>query len=325
MLRLNRLPDSLELFGDLPMLKLIVWVSLAQENTDSTGPQVPSYLGSTWRGVIGQNLQKLVCPFVQRPQPSECTIKAYCPYFQLFEQKSSVPGFSSAPRGYIFFSDQTEENKLRLEITLFGTASRFVPALARAILRAQESGLGAGRVPFNIIRWAEILPGGETNPLLFDLEYLNICGPFPLYRWVESMSFSTKQREEITFVTPMRLRQKGKYLSRMDWPFFFLTLVRRLEMLNIIFNGQKLIGPDLWLELKKAFSQAHVVKDELYWKDLKRYSSRQNRKVPLGGLVGKVVVENTSSWWWRWWQMATLVHVGKGTNMGLGKVTFCSY
>ena len=80
-----------------------------------------------------------------------------------------------------------------------------------------------------------------------------------------------------------------------------------------------------FLELKKAFSQAHVVKDELYWKDLKRYSSRQNRKVPLGGLVGKVVVENTSSWWWRWWQMATLVHVGKGTNMGLGKVTFCSY
>ena len=319
--RQNGLPDSLELFGNLPLLKVIVWASPILKDSGSTKAQLPSYLGSTWRGVIGQNLQKLVCPFVQRPRASECTIKDHCPYFQLFEQVSSVPGFSSAPRGYILFPDQTEEKKLRLEITLFGTASRFVSALARAILRAQKSGLGADRVQFNIIRWAEILPGGDINPLSFDLEYLNISGPFPLFKWIESMPIP-KQREEIVFVTPMRLRQKGKYLFRMDWPFFFSTLVRRLEILNILFNRQERIGSDLWLQLNEAFSQAYVARDELYWKDLKRYSNRQCRKVPLGGLVGKVVVENISLWWWRWWQMAALVHVGKGTNMGLGKVAF---
>lgn len=317
----NGLPDSLELFGDLPLLKLIVWAKPIQEDPDSIKTQLPSYLGSTWRGVIGQSLQRLVCPFIHSPRCPECSIKNHCPYFQLFEQNSSVPGFSSVPRGYILFPKKIKNKELCLEVTLFGSASRFLPALCRAILRAQKSGLGANRIQFSITRWAEILPEGGINPLSFDLDYLEIKGPFPLSIWLESMS-SPKQRQEIVFVTPMRLRQRGKYLSRMDWSFFFSTLARRLEMLNIFFNGHEPIGQDSWLQLKETFSQAHVVRDELHWKDLQRYSNRQRRKVPLGGLVGKVVVENISSWWWRWWQVAALVHVGKGANMGLGKIVF---
>jgi CRISPR/Cas system endoribonuclease Cas6 (RAMP superfamily) len=65
-----------------------------------------------------------------------------------------------------------------------------------------------------------------------------------------------------------------------------------------------------------------VDKEELHWLDLKRYSRRQRKKIPLGGLVGRVYLNNVSSWWLKWWQLASLVHVGKGAGMGLGKIVY---
>ncbi len=304
-------PDGIELFGSLPVLKLGIIIQCNELNS------LPSYLGSTFRGLIGSSLQSLICPFWPKPTCKKCTISLQCPYFELFEKQSSLSGLKTVPRGYIFFP-QKINGKISLEITLFGSATRFVPALLKALFKSQEYGLGAKRIPFNVVYVGEILTNNGLNPLDQNLDYLSLMGPFPLYLWLKNTPLI--REKEILFPTPVRLRKHGDYLRSMDWPFFFLTLARRLESLNIFFNGASSIGKDIWQRLKQEFADIEIKEEEFRWYNLKRYSNRQKRKVPLGGLKGKVVVQNISSWWWTWWQMAEIVHVGKGANMGLGKV-----
>jgi CRISPR/Cas system endoribonuclease Cas6 (RAMP superfamily) len=55
--------------------------------------------------------------------------------------------------------------------------------------------------------------------------------------------------------------------------------------------------------------------------DYSRYSSRQHKKVPMGGLTGTAVLGASETWCLPWLQAASLIHVGKGASMGLGKVT----
>lgn len=110
----------------------------------------------------------------------------------------------------------------------------------------------------------------------------------------------------------------------MDWPFFFASLARRLEGLNCLFNNGNLLGRQVWKELTDEFNNINIKKEELSWQDLRRYSNRQGRKVPLGGLTGRVVIKNSSDDHFQWWLAASLVHVGKGAVMGLGKIRLIS-
>jgi len=308
--------DPLSLFGDLPILKLKVEATIKEQNN------LPYFLSSTWRGVIGNSLQNLVCPFKKKNKNcASCAIREYCPYFQLVELDSDINGFHSTVRGYVLFSLLTNRDKLWLEITLFGRASKFVNALILALIEAQKIGLGYRRMPFVLSSIVELLPSGRKNILSLDCDKLNIKGPFSLREWIENFSIAIV--EKIYFVTPLRLRKQGRYLFKMDWPFFFSTLARRLEMLRVFFGGGERLSKDEWYKLKSIFeNEAKVDREDLIWKDLKRYSNRQKRKVPLGGLIGTIYISEISPWWWKWWQMAHFVYVGKGASMGLGRIIF---
>jgi len=305
--------DVFNWLGDLPVVKVGVLVRLETKQAD-----LPKYLGSTWRGVIGSSLQALICPFMPTPRSAQCTIKKYCPYFELFEKNSSLPGFNNVPRAYVFYPQKYGEDQLGLEITLFGYATKFVPALLKAVEKAQKTGLGAKRVPFELVSVFEILPDCGLNQLDLDLDKLRLKGPHSLVSWFRPYHGLDV---EVNLVTPLRLRQKGKYLTRIDWPFFFLTLAKRLEALNVFFNDKPQLGKELWLELKEQLSTVKVEQENLIWTPLKRYSNRQKQKIPLNGLTGRAIVRSLTPWWWKWWQLAEIIYVGKGANMGLGKIS----
>ena len=125
--------------------------------------------------------------------------------------------------------------------------------------------------------------------------------------------------------TPLRLRRQGKYLNRFDPVFYLEALARRLEGLNCLFENGEPLGREKWEALRSCF-QAHFAdqapswRAELRWRDFARYSNRQKRKVPMGGLIGNVHFFQAPDWLGPWLRAAELVHVGKGSVMGLGKV-----
>ncbi len=302
-------------FGDLPLLKLhLTWTTAADAS-------LPPFLGSAWRGLAGWELRRLVCPFSGRHNCEGCVIGDHCPYFLLFEKKSSMPGLADAPRGYIFHAQPFTPGKImEMNVTLLGNCTRFFPALRHCLLRARTSGLGASRTPFEILTMELVLPSNQRVPLSLDPEDHPIPPePSPLREWVgDAQSESTQSQLE--FLTPLRLRRQGKYLADFDLHFFFMSLTRRMEALNVIFNGGSPLGSDNWKVLSAYFSASATVKGNLHWKDQSRYSNRQKTRVPQGGLVGKLCLDIAEPSLAHWLAAAELLHVGKGASMGLGRV-----
>jgi len=57
----------------------------------------------------------------------------------------------------------------------------------------------------------------------------------------------------------------------------------------------------------------------LRWYDWERYSSRQETRMRLGGLVGEVEFEGELAEFLPYLFLGELIHLGKGTSFGLGR------
>ena len=66
--------------------------------------------------------------------------------------------------------------------------------------------------------------------------------------------------------------------------------------------------------------QGLLLEHQLRWHDWTRYSSRQQTKMQMGGLVGHLVLDGVRAqrYWKQLW-LGQWTHVGKGTSMGLGR------
>ncbi len=304
------------LFGGLPLVRVRFGLMVS-------GSGLPAFLGSAARGLLGWELQRLVCPFSSRPACKACVIKEHCPYFVLIEGETDLPGLADSPRGYVLLLERnTEENdRYWFSVTLFGGCSRFLAAVTAAVLSGRERGLGSRRFPFQVETLEEVLPGGASRPLPLRPESLRTMpAPASLTAWMgNSASLAASGRVRLRFSTPLRLRRQGKYLGALDGPFFLDTLARRLEAMNILYNDGAPLSPETRAGLHDLFSGFTPLALDLTWRDQGRYSGTQRCKVPMGGLVGWVEAE-VSPVVGEWLCVAALLHVGKGAAMGMGKV-----
>ncbi len=305
------------LFGNLPVLKIGFSVRIPRRS------RLPQYLGSTWRGLIGWELQRLICPFNHHPECKTCIIQDHCPYYVLFEKETRHSG---VPRGYILYPPMyAHEGQEELEITLIGQCTRFLPVVMTSVIEGRSSGLGAECSPYDITGLWEKLPDGRRQPLSPDVDAISdVAGPFPLSDWLDACCRDVFGANgfQAFFLTPLRLRKQGRYITKMDWPFFFTTIACRLEALNCLFHAGEPLGREIFLKLQTCFEPASRFSADLKWVDYTRFSNRQRRKVMMGGLVGathplKSMPDELRSWW----QAASLLHAGKGASMGLGRVT----
>jgi hypothetical protein len=303
------------LFGTLPVMKIRFRIQFPGHADHR------EYDGFAWRGLIGREIQRLVCPFDRRPPCEACAIKDHCPYFLLIEKNTPLSGLFESPRGYIIYSPGFQKGPDReFFITLIGGCARFLPVMVKAVFESRRVGLGKNRDPFEVASWEEIGPDSTIRQMPLESDgCISVDGPFPLSAWLKNTA-APLQKLSVRFLTPFRLRQRGKYLSEPDWPFYFSTLARRLEALNCLFNNGQPLGKERWADLQEAFQVTGNIQTRLRWWDMDRYSTRQRKKVPMGGIAGDLVMENPSPFYITWWKAAELLHVGKGAAMGLGKV-----
>lgn len=308
-------PSVSELFGSLQLLKVRFHCALSKPG------HLPPFLGSSWRGVLGQSLRKTICPFPDHRSCSSCVVREQCPYFSLYEKASDLPGYKDGPRAYMLnpvgSPPGSGHPETGLDITLFGQAADFLPVVWQAMSAASETGLGVERIPFRIVRCEQAGPMGWQDLPNTPGGYHHAAAPSPLAEWLPP---APELPWRFHLATPVRLRRQGKYLSKMDWPFFLSSIAKRLEMLSVLYQGGAPIGPETWDELGCLFRQPAEISESLHWEDLARYSNRQKRKVPMGGLVGEATLSSASLQWWHWWQAACLTGVGKGAAMGLGLI-----
>ncbi len=330
-------PTPRSLFGDLPLAVYRIGCQIVQ-HTDSgndghsaTASESLSqhnasfrqslYWGSAWRGLLGWELRRILCPFPRMPVCKSCLIRRSCPYFRLMEDRSDDLRIQDAPRGYVLYpSTNGDANRLNLDITLFGECIRYAPVVFKALQNGEKTGLGAARTPYVLLSVEEKTPRGPTRDIPLDFDrYTDFGLGAPLSEWLsESQPAGTALTCRL--ITPVRLRKNGKYLGRMDWKYFFATLVRRLESLGCLFASGEFLGKERFLEILDGFSDLNPKAENLRWHDYTRWSNRQRRKVPMGGLVGEARFEIENEDLWHWFAAARIAHVGKGASMGLGKI-----
>ncbi len=199
------------------------------------GGRLPVYKGSLLRSVLGAALKRISCPFPGR-QCDECTLAARCVFWQVF--RTPMPdglGFGGdfAPHPFVIspgdFGKVTYEagERMAFRLTLVGRGIELLPYFVAAFQVAGERGLGSERTPFEVEvvgalegtgKWVQVWPEQEGDGV-------------PELTW-RDVPWPEGESAVLHFVTPVRLQEKGRLVTRLDFPLLTETLARRVQALG---------------------------------------------------------------------------------------------
>jgi hypothetical protein len=96
-----------------------------------------------------------------------------------------------------------------------------------------------------------------------------------------------------------------------------VNVIRRISLLSYFHCGCELPRDVAsFLETARAVTTRDA---RLRWQAWERASTRQRRRVPMGGFLGQVTYHGDLAPFWPWLVLGELVHVGKGATFGLGQ------
>ncbi|CAG0941751.1 hypothetical protein BROC_01581 [Candidatus Brocadiaceae bacterium] len=132
-----------------------------------------------------------------------------------------------------------------------------------------------------------------------------------------SQGNSCNNKVTISLLTPLRLRFDVYITDKIEFHVLIRNLLRRISSLSYFHCNEK-----LEIDFKGLIEKASKVKQiasDIHWFDWKRYSTRQDAWMSLGGVTGTVSYEGDLTEFMSLLKLGEYVHVGKGTSFGLGK------
>jgi CRISPR/Cas system endoribonuclease Cas6 (RAMP superfamily) len=280
---------------------------------------LPAYAGSAWRGAFGLALKKTVC-VVRDTACQDCMLKESCAYPYIFEtpppaNSEKMRLYTAAPHPFVIhlqLKKPIDTTEYLLGLTLFGRSHRYLPYIIHAFEQAGRHGLGSKRQIFELIRVDQIEPGQKTQPIYQDAKLLRPALP-------ETLDIPGCPDEiAIHLLTPLRIKQEGKNCNenRLSFSAFFGSLLRRHSMLTY-FHTDTPLETD-FSGLMEQTDEISITEHHLNWHDWTRYSSRQQTKMNMGGLLGTFTIKGDLQPFWPYLWLGQWTHTGKGTSMGLG-------
>ena len=290
---------------------------------------LPPYKGSTFRGVFGRALKKVVCA-LKRQECNQCLLKQRCVYALVFEtsealQVSESSKLSAPPHPYVIEPPLTTEthfvqgSSFDFNLLLFGEVNKSLPYFIYAFDQMGKIGIGkkidGKRGLFTLM---EVKLDGHTIftektkslDTANSLTFLSIpgSGDYPEGHF----------HLRLTLETPLRMKFENRL--KVDLPFHVLVraMLRRISSLfNTYDNGEP---PLDYRGLVKRAKDIHIANGSLDWFDWKRYSFRQDKSMLMGGMIGSVVYEGKLGEFMPLIDFCTKAHLGKQTSFGLGKI-----
>lgn len=299
--------------------------------------ELPVFLGSTLRGAMGHAFRELFC-MNRGAACADCMLRDRCTYSYLFETRrlESVPGSAPAgehlPRPYIIEVPMQSQGcyskgePLTFDLILIGDGLSFAPFFILAFEKAAAEGLGVIRAHYALHKVEQVLESdniaiwGGGNQLLAPVQPL--CtrnNPHP--------DDAGRECLVIRLATPLLLVDQGRKQDEIPFRLLMRGIFRRLDQLGRIHGTGGLDLPFRVLLERAGEVESAPGKRAAHWQDLMRYSNRQQTKISLGGLCGQLSYRGSVSEFLPYLRMAEILHVGKSTVIGLGKIfmeTDCS-
>lgn len=287
------------------------------------GPQprqpLPAYPGSMWRGAFGHALRALAC-LTRQPTCDGCLLKGQCAYAYLFEtplpdDAEKMRLYTAAPHPFVLRPVLgANGSPVMLDVILMGRGTEYVHLIVEALARAAADGVGSARVP---LRLEQILqkpdPSQDEWTLVGRMREFRPLPTRPLHAGESPGSV------RIEIEHPLRLRIDNREVRPDAFTFghFFSNLLRRISMLQYFHTSTP-----LETDFASLTATAHTVairNPALRWHAWNRYSSRQQKKIAMDGLVGSFDVDlRGAAELWPYVWLGQWVHAGKGAVMGLG-------
>lgn len=305
----------------IPYLRLRITLRALQRAT------LPVYKGSMLRGAFGHALRNAVC-VVGPAQPCEtCLLRQSCYYTKLFEPFTEgeppafLRGLPITPRPYIFepASDARHlepGDPLEFDLLLFGQTTDLQLYALLAVERMAACGLGRNRAPFRLDRALVRTPDGGWKAVLEEGRMRgrgSIRPSFPPTHGVEG------PRAVLRFLTPTRLRVEDDHVESTTFPELVDAMIGRvLEVAYFHVPGARLAGS--YEPLLARAREVRIVASALSWHDWERYNAWQKTLMNMGGFLGTVEVEGDLAPFAHLFRIAEILHVGRGTPFGLGRL-----
>ncbi|MCU7378496.1 CRISPR system precrRNA processing endoribonuclease RAMP protein Cas6 [Clostridiales Family XIII bacterium ASD5510] len=263
--------------------------------------ELPLFLGSTLRGVIGQTLR----------QDREA-------YNYLYNNRALSGNLQDTVNPYMIRPPMAETSvylkgeKLTFHVILFGDAVRYTPQLIFAIEGIGRRGLGAGRYPFQLDKITHSLDQRVIWQAGIFHEVAVRSAALPC------RSLSSLEQVRLKTLTPLRIRRNGKLLEQVDFPTIVRNITRRIERLCERYGG--------WIDEKEAqhiqalATDVSTIKEQLKLVNLNRYSNRTGEKMDFSGLMGELWFEGPLTPFVPWLYAAQTLNIGRNTTFGMGRV-----
>lgn len=318
--------------------------------------ELPSYKGSVLRGGFGSAFRRVSCA-LRATDCRPCDLRQVCPYAYIFETSPTADAgvlrtLQDVPRPFVFEPPQDERTsfepgeELEFGLVLIGKGVDYLPYFVVAFRELGRTGIGPRRAGFSLRlveqlgseAWSRldgpVRDSADGNPkvaprtecgIVFDGREGNPgivprLGDVP-YLDREALALQADRlrpdRVLVEFRTMARLKAGNELDHTPGFQVLVRALLRRVSSLAVFHHGTS-----LELDYRSLIDQAggvRIARDETRWVDWTRHSNRQNARMNLGGLVGRVVYEGDISPFRELLVLGSYVHVGKNTTFGLGK------
>jgi len=237
-------------------------------------------------------------------------------------------------------------DQVALELVLIESAVRHLPAICDALTTVWDAPLGTSTtqrkggeargeaaltdatLTIGSLRWALLDEGGWSfPPLNGESLYDRAAGLQPQPTGPVEPVGADALRVRLT--APLRIKHRGAWVRPSDVTPAVLSaqVLRRLGALTACYGRTPLTDALVTAWRNTGYDMADattLAQQSLGWTDTFRYSARQERSVPAGGLTGEFLLKAPASWLRQWHyllQQAARVHLGKGTAFGHGALT----
>lgn len=295
---------------------------------------LPPNAGSTLRGGFGNSFRRIAC--FQRNRASEgcdgCLVSHTCPYGYVFETR--LPPDSEVLRSqneipHPFVLEPPPQpppvsqpgSALDFRVVLAGRAIGYLPYFVMAFTHLGQFGMGRGRGKFQLEEVRATHPlTGQSVPVYRDGSLLpcdaDMTATFgDIKAWCNRAS---PGRMRVHFLSPTRLISERQLVRKPTFPVLVRSALRRLSSLAYFHCGHRWEAD--FRGLVAEAEEVEIVESDVRWVSWERYSSRQDARMNLGGLVGSATYEGEIGRFLPLMVAASIAHVGKACTFGNGRI-----
>lgn len=284
--------------------------------------------GTELRGALYQVLSTNFCSEPRGPQTPGHTERCPVCWLLAAEDHQSERG-QDVPRPLTVEPPYKQHmfhpgDSLSFGYTLIGQAQALLPFVARAVQKMGQVGVGLGRGRFKLAQISEYSPlQAEARLLLESPPVIKNPRLQITPTAIETVAQQYTGAAYLEFITPLRLTRQKQLVKQLDPLTFMQRLLERVQSLAMRYAVSP-IHPtrEQWrehcLQLLQHAAEIEVVHDNTTWMEAWSGSRRQQRYLPLGGMVGTVQWHNIDPALIPWLLWGQSLHVGKNAVKGNG-------